>query len=78
MTGDENRILLEVRDRLARIEQKLEDRDEMCRRCQDSMADLDSRVQVLERKSAGQAAWIAAGAAMGSVAGWMGKHFLSR
>ena len=71
-----NNILLEIRDRTARIEQRMEDRDRQMEEISDRQELLSARTSVLERQYAGLRAWIAAAGLVGGIVGWVAHTLL--
>ncbi|WMI72145.1 hypothetical protein RBH88_03325 [Aminobacterium sp. MB27-C1] len=76
MTGDENKILLEIRDRTTRIEQRLEDRDRQCVLHAKAIAALDERIDHIERQLTGLRSWIASAGLIGGIFGWVAHTVL--
>lgn len=71
-----NNILLEIRDRTARIEQRMEDRDRQMAEFSDRQELLSTRTSDLERQYAGLRAWIAAAGLVGGIVGWVAHTLL--
>ena len=71
MPPETNNILLEIRDRTTRIEQRLEDRDRQCTLHAKSIATLDNRVDHIERQLTGLRSWIATAGLVGGIVGWV-------
>lgn len=71
MPPETNNILLEIRDRTARIEQRMEDRDRQMAEISCRQELLCSRTSTLERQYAGLRAWIAAAGLVGGIVGWV-------
>lgn len=69
MTED-SKILLEIRDRTARIEQRLDDRDRQMAELSSDQEGQHARISELERQYAGLKAWITAAGVVGGVIGW--------
>lgn len=77
MTG-EDKILLEIRDRTIRIEQRLDDRDRQCQLHANAIATLDGRVDSIERQLSGLRSWIASAGLIGGIVGWVAHSVLPR
>lgn len=71
-----NNILLEIRDRTARIEQRIEDRDRQMTEFSKRQESLSLRTSALERQYAGLKAWIAAAGLVGGIVGWVAHTLL--
>lgn len=76
MAGEETKILLEIRDRTTRIEQRLEDRDRQCTLHEKALTNLNGRVGHIERQLTGLRSWIATAGLVGGIVGWVAHTLL--